>query len=514
MLWTQRLTPLCLVAAVLVTGLPHDLQAQSSTNLTAAPALQTGAACEFSDVPGAIYWSSNNTMTMSKLAALAAPILWFSPDEPLLLGLEGEEIRLPEALPFEETPDAPVLYYQFDEVVGLAEEALDKNVPDKGDMVINFDSVGAFRLSYFAYYSSEEGLGRHQHDVEAAEFKIVSIWSDGRLIGETHGDRCAERNYILVVTRVTGKAHGIKWFWNVSHVDTESKFPFTMMVEEGKHAFATDKNGDGYFTPGYDVDRYVNDAWGIRDNIRGGALLSGGYAAWMTKVRHPEHRVLPPLPEDSPLWPQFSRRTSYAEGGNAVYELRPFPSASLSEDDPGLHHFMESKEVEDWPDFNEAEEFKQFTDWVTDGNAVKSLAISLYADGDLGFAWVFPLFIVKNMEVAVSGGFLVWRMYLKDQDLQDFGWTVMYANSASRWIDSYFAAGVEWDAEVVDGVKSTEAFFILETGLKFRVNVTTSALKFLAVFTDFWGFRAGIKNYGFFDIDRLTYVLEFGAGAW
>jgi hypothetical protein len=32
--------------------------------------------------------------------------------------------------------------------------------------------------------------------------------------------------------------------------------------------------------------------------------------------------------------------------------------------------------------------------------------------------------------------------------------------------------------------------------------------------TDFWGVRIGIKNYGFFDIDKLTYVLEFGAGVW
>jgi hypothetical protein len=105
-------------------------------------------------------------------------------------------------------------------------------------------------------------------------------------------------------------------------------------------------------------------------------------------------------------------------------------------------------------------------------------------------------------------------MYAKDDHLQDFGWMLMYANSASRWIDSYLAMGAEWDREVVDGVKSTQTDFVLETGIKFRVNVTTSALKFLSFATDFWGFRAGVKNYGFFDIDRLTYVLEFGAGAW
>ena len=35
-----------------------------------------------------------------------------------------------------------------------------------------------------------------------------------------------------------------------------------------RHGLATDKNGDGVFTPGYDV----NDAWCVRDIIRTGML--------------------------------------------------------------------------------------------------------------------------------------------------------------------------------------------------------------------------------------------------
>ena len=114
----------------------------------------------------------------------------------------------------------------------------------------------------------------------------------------------------------------------------------------------------------------------------------------------------------------------------------------------------------------------------------------------------------------MSGGFIVWRMYLKDDGLRDFGWMAMYAPSASRWIDTYFAAGAEWDEEIVDGERQQDVEFVLETGLKFRAQIGHSPLKFLTFLTDFWGFRAGIKNYGFFDIDRLTYVLEVGAGAW
>ncbi len=123
------------------------------------------------------------------------------------------------------------------------------------------------------------------------------------------------------------------------------------------------------------------------------------------------------------------------------------------------------------------------------------------------------MFIVKNFEDPLTGGFLVWRMYLKDK-LRDFGWMLLYTPSASRWIDTYFAAGVEWDSQVIDGTRSKDANFVLETGIKFRANISTSPLRFLTFFTDFWGLRVGIKNKGFFDIERFTYVLEIGAGAW
>ena len=55
---------------------------------------------------------------------------------------------------------------------------------------------------------------------------------------------------------------------------------------------------------------------------------------------------------------------------------------------------------------------------------------------------------------------------------------------------------------------------VTQMGMKFRAQIGRSPLKFLGFLTDFWGFRAGIKNYGFFDIDRLTYVIEIGAGSF
>ncbi len=156
----------------------------------------------------------------------------------------------------------------------------------------------------------------------------------------------------------------------------------------------------------------------------------------------------------------------------------------------------------------------QFVDWVDAGAVEKSLAIALYTDGQgAGVSWVFPFFILKNLEDPLTGGFLVWRMYLKDR-LRDFGWMLLYAPSASRWIDTYLAAGVEWDSQLVNGTRRRDADFVFETGLKFRANISGTPLKFLTLFTDFWGLRLGIKNTGFFDIERFTYVFEIGAGAF
>jgi hypothetical protein len=483
------------------------------------PQYSIGGACDFSGLPGMVWQGTDRHLPLERLASYLAPVYWFSPDEPLLNQAEGDSIRIPEAMPFETAPDRPVVYYQFDELLfdeRLLEGAFVRDDEGIGNSIVDLEALAAFHLHFFAYFHAEVGLGAHDHDLEAAEFKAVVLRSGGEWVRENTDAQCDEQTYIVLVTRVSAKAHGIIWFWNVIDTDEETRFPMHLLVEEGKHGLATDKNGDGYFTPGYDVSRHINDGWGVRDNIRSGQLVTGGYQAWMTKVRRDEHRVYPPLPEDSPGRARLARRGYYDPDVSYIeYEIRPLPPAELGAYDRGLHHFMVDKEVPGWPEINTGETLQDLLDWVDEGSVVKSLAISLMNDGDWGFSFVFPFFIVKNLETNISGGFLVWRMYLKDIELRDFGVMLMYAPSASRWFDTYFALGYEWYEEGPRGAPP-EKFddFVLETGFKFRVQLGTSPLKFLTFFTDFWGFRAGIKNYGFTDIDRLTYVLEFGAGAW
>lgn len=486
--------------------------------------------CDFSDMAGAVWWGTESRLPLDRLAAYAAPVFWHSPDEPELEGMSGADVPVPEVLPLE-TADGPVVYYQLKEIqtaVGTTGSVFARNSADVGKSVLDLTNGGLLRLDYYAYYSDEAGLGAHKHDIEPVEFKIAYARSDGPALQEAgYGGRCRERHYVLIVTRVSAKAHGIEWFWNVLEVDEETKFPMYLFVEEGKHALATDKNADGYFTPSYDVNVRVNDAWGVRDIIRSGGLFSGGYEAWMTKVRKPEHRVFPPLPADSPLLPEGLQRQPGYRGETAVYELRPLPPASavkewdeeqarIYESPHPLYPFVADKEVSGWPEVAELETFKQVEEWVSSGALKRSLSIALIADGNLGVSWVFPFFIVKNLHVDMSGGYILHRMYLTWGDSDNFGWQLLYTSSASRWVDPYFSAGAEWQGEIVteDATIDDRVDFVLETGLKFRAQIGHSPVKFLSFLTDFWGLRIGIKNYGFFDIDRLTYVLEVGAGSF
>lgn len=488
--------------------------ALSGTRAPAREPTEDGA-CELGSLPGVVWHGTEPRLTLARLAAYLAPIYWFSPDEPGLRAVEAGDIRLPEHLPFEDAADRPVVYFQFSELSlsgGDVGRASVQRREDPGETVVDLRYLASFQLGFYIYFPSEQGVGAHTHDVEVAEFKAIVFSTAEEAFHERTGMRCDPPEWVVLVTRVTGKAHGLFWYWNVSETDEDSRFPMHLLVEEGKHALATDKNGDGYYTPGYDVSRSVNDAWGVRDATRGGQLLSGKYEAWMTKVRRPEDRIFPPLPEDSPLRLAMERREGIEP--RVEYVLRPLPPAERARSVPGLYPFLADKEVPGWPELLEAGTLEEIGEWVEAGRSLRSVSFSLYSDGDLGLAFVFPFLVVKNLELPVAGGFLVHRMYLKDESLRDFGWMVMYTPSASRWFDTYLAAGAEWHSERTGESTRRRTDFVLESGIKFRVNISHSPVRFLSVLTDFWGVRFGIKNYGFFDVDRLTYVFEVGAGAW
>lgn len=495
---------LLLVAGLMAAGSVH---AQSMEEKIAVA--RTRDCCDVEAIGGMVWHGSDRTMTFKQLASYCAPILWFSPDEPLLDDRTGQDILIPTFFPNEEGVDRPVGYFRIRTIITTDGdgEPFTPDPYDRADAVINLDRVDTIDLDFFYYYPSEEGLGGHTHDVESVEMKVAVF----------RRPECPTCPYSLVVLKTTGKAHGILWYDNTLNSDQYTRFPMTILVEEGKHASCTDKNGDGYYTPGYDVNERVNDAWGVRDIIRGGALFAGGFQSWFAKVRVPDGRVFPPLPEDSPLLERYQRKGKVYGAENAIYELRAFPrpEAAIAYD-PELTRFVEKGDP-NWPQVVAGTDLREFGRWLDEESFLKSLSVSFRVDGDgsenkadFGVSFVFPLLIFKNVSDPMGGGWLVNRIYLKDKDLRDFAWTILYTTSASRWIDGYLSAGVEWD----DNGEFTEDHMVTETGVKFRANIGHSPLSFLSKLTDFWGLRAGVKYTGFFNFSRIGYVFEIGAGTW
>jgi hypothetical protein len=470
-----------------------------------------GSTCNIDRVPGMVWRGRSRRMPLDRFAAYLAPVFWFSPDEPSLDRKRGAAIRIPETFAAEGDADRPVVYYQFTKVLVRGDDGapvLDRS--DPAGLVIDLDRAGGFELSFLAYFRDELGLGAHPHDIEPVEFRAVILHGNDDPRLEKRG--CTAEDRIVYVTRTSGKAHGLVWFWNVLDTDPYTKFPMNLLVEEGKHALATDKNADGVFTPGFDVNKRVNDAWGVRDIISTGTLYSGGYEQWMAKVRRPEYRVLPPLPEDSELRDDLADQVG--DVALATYELRPFPGMAVVGDDTSLEHIVAGHVVKGAPVVTSVNSLKEIGDFAEEGAALKSLSINFRYDGDPGLSFVFPFFIIKNLEEPLAGGYVMHRMYVTGPNLEDFGWMALYTPSASRWFDTYFAAGAEWNEQTVDGVREKNTDFVLEAGVKFRVNVLHSPLKFLGKLTPYWGLRAGVKNTGAFEVNRIGYVVELGAGSF
>jgi hypothetical protein len=151
--------------------------------------------CNYSNIPGIIWWGADTEMRVHRIASLAAPIYWFSPEEPLL--------RVPAHLPFEDSVSAPVVYYQLDEIVTIKDSVgeFTLNPDDKGQSIVSFKNTGLLRMGYFAYYPPE---AEHEHDLEAVELKIAIMRSDASVLPVLTEARCEERNYVLILIRVVG----------------------------------------------------------------------------------------------------------------------------------------------------------------------------------------------------------------------------------------------------------------------------------------------------------------------
>ena len=472
------------LAAVIVLSLPGPLQA--------------GCDCpdpyEKGQEEAGILWRGEKPLTLAEIARIAAPILWFSSEEPLLALRQG----LPDPHPCdpEQTTDGVVYYQPY--IIRLESKDRPVTEPLEDDPAF-FDKVTSVLLRYFFYYREDSGLGGHMHDIEVAEF---------HLFAEKFSDRC----YQLRLSRVVGLAHGVDWYNNILNVKSDTRIPVRLLIEEAKHATCPDRNGDGVFTPGYDVNVNVNDAWGLRDVLGSGSLLGSTYKATMAKPRAPRFRMAPPV--DSTRCPSLPASVDEAPIEHH-YDLRPGSSLQMCGVEHGDHlaemmenngighdrevHQYEANSLQD-----RSEPFKKHTSIIPgvsyryDGLTHSGVSV-LLRGLNRGEIWLVPKFNLQDK--ALSAELLV-------------------TPSASRWVDWYLALGPEHfkkvKVEEAGGdvvVREDEWKGAVEMGAKFRFR-TVGKLRYLFLGYGFGGIRMGIRVNGIDAIENQRFVFELGAGVW
>jgi hypothetical protein len=237
-----------------------------------------------------LVWKTGQPFSVRDIAERAAPVLWFSPEEP------SQKHAIPSEIPttVDFRSDRRVVYFKLDSVTLLEDlpstlrsltVPVDVNLnerrtsPDATDWAV--EDFRTITIRYMMYYRNDVGFGGHDHDLENI---LVTI--------EIDEDRA--RQLSATIVGVAGKAHGADAYSNelVIADTSEPVFPIHFLIEEGKHAVAPDINANGKYEPGTDVNVSVRDAWGIRDQIASGHLQLT-FAADRNRTRRPQDQVWP-----------------------------------------------------------------------------------------------------------------------------------------------------------------------------------------------------------------------------
>jgi hypothetical protein len=438
--------------------------------------------------------------------------------------------------------------------------------------------IKEFVIRYLFYYPNELGARSHPHDLESVELRVVVEQADERGDPRASDPVCRQ----IRVATLYGAAHGLGLYTNVldlgsvmrDRLDETSQvveatsrrvpvspgpggrptvppitdqpqalvarlirsdpfWPLMVLVEEGKHASAPDRNGDGMYTPNYDVNRFASDAWGVRDTMRS-RQLSPIFRADTFKKRVPEIAV-----DDAGTLRQAQTQEAWAAQAFSRYVRyhyrlrRPTEDGEVCGDafrdvddrnasmkeyandlirrlghgrpdrvlagkafcgDTTVHSRVNVVDLMSTLGFGGA--YNGFTHWW------ERISASARFDGGTGWAVTIPV----GLQVPGLGGWMVGRVSgpwpsetaRKSMDL-------VYLPSASRFADWYAAGGLDYGryesaTEVEDGNR-----FAIETGVKFRFPLPDWGM--------FFGGRIGIRANGK-SLDRQRLVFEVGAGIW
>ncbi len=491
-----------------------------------------------------VEWVKQEYITLEQLAGVFAPVLSFSMDEPyfykkkrkLWHGIkiydrfQKKSPRIPTNFPFErpirirtnhpfKIPSVDtiktIVYYRLSEIT------CKENVCNKPSCrafmrnrnlelsQIQFHHVDKMKLEYFFYYPQEEGLGKHPDDIESVEYhlRIDFIAAKGE----------EKAHYKIVIEKIIGRAHGLYWYDNVLEASKpiDLVIPVHILVEEGKHATCPDRNADGMYSPGFDVNTKVNDAWGIRDNIRTSTFMGFPYHAWMTKQRGFFSKFQ--------IWPFWSHeRFEGRKESPSFYVLRAWNDPSnLNGPTAKENTLRQNEELKKRIDEKE----KEYKHWPQEKNSPSCLQKAISAlfpgpfwqktglshryDGDYGLVLVPPTFLI--WEIPSIHGWLLPRYILKPGIFKQrisHSLQIYYTPSASRIFGWYASAGIELQSK-------KEPVFFPEIGLKIAIpakhNWCLKLLRIFSLWNDLFGIRVGVD---FYRLNDIRLAVEIGTGAW
>jgi len=301
-----------------------------------------------------------------------------------------------------------------------------------------------------------------------------------------------------------------------------------------------DRDGDGLYMPHYDINRYGNDGWGIRDVAGTGSLGSPAYSAEQSRVLralNPNLRTFPPE------WPSRlqaafeARERSRSPVASSDSKRRRYRVVNVWKSkacDPD-HEKVDEAELQKYPgkllelvnhgEFCETTSVKStfnlklqrvsdvtllfypgprnqygFMSWF------ERLSASYRNDGGHGLSFVGPP--IPGTEVPIFGGWLVGKgnLTFEGSRVRLSALDAMYTPSASRSAAWYVAIGREWQFDHATG--DTRRQVAEEIGIKFRFLAEGQLLK------TFLGGRIGVRASGSNPIEHARLIFEVGAGSW
>jgi hypothetical protein len=486
-------------------------------------------------------------LLVQTLAERAAPILWFSPDEPLRQP-DSKNRNIPEPLPGDKT-SAPVVYFRVSRIIdekiktdGEGNHGFDIETPD-----LALKTLDEVTVRYYFYYREDIGFEGHGNDLESLRLDIGFTPLDEN--GKEPAAGVAAKYYVAHIKTAVGAAHGVSWYDNELAIGKKEKdvsLPLTVLVEEGKHATSPDRNADGFYSPGYDVNRRYNDAWGIRDLIGSGQLGGAHYEGSMTKPRKPDGRIVPRV-EDGGTEVDRAELLKRYRGSykDELMDTKLSPAYTLKRVMRGLVCIVAASECNkdalkefkceaeadskckrkeglDIVHLMEREHFERETPRKTSGHGffeqaaraarsgvgiergnkgdvLDALTFGYRYDGQHGFTISPP---ASRRFLPFLGGYVLPKLNVMPSGPERH-WSLegLFTPSASRTFDWYVSAGPERFRPL--GEDEYDTRFATEGGLRFRFRYKL-----------FIGGRLGIRTTGFRQPRDPRLVFEFGPGAF